>query len=128
MPAPSRAGGDCSVRRRIQLALRLSHAHVLFWSTPLLPPPNRTTACMRGLKAAEPAYTQVGCIRGDCRVHVAPSYVQVLIGLKSPRPPNITTSPVIGFAATAAMERPYGTVGGNNCVQSEPVHCHIVGG
>src|SRR5439155_20009618 len=73
IPAPSRAGGDCTVGRCVQLGRPRPHTHVLFWSTPPLPPPKRTTACRNGSKAAEPAYTHRGCISGDCRVHVVPS-------------------------------------------------------
>ena len=52
--------------------LRL-YNHVVFWSSPPLPPPKRTTPCRPGSKAAEAAYTKRGCTAGDCSVHVVPS-------------------------------------------------------
>src|SRR5579884_381365 len=126
MPAPSRAGGAWCVDSCTQVRPVWSHNQVVFCSRPPLAPPKRTTPCRLGSKAAEASYNRGGWTGGDCRVHVVPLYVHVLSGLTSARPPNITTSPVTVFVATAAAARANGTVGGNNSAQSEPLHCHMV--
>src|SRR5437773_1879288 len=51
---------------------------------------------------------------------------QVSFRLTSPRPPNNTTWSMVGFVATAAEERAYGTVAGDSRLQSDLFHCHIV--
>src|SRR5439155_3872227 len=60
IPAPSRGGGDWVVATCPQLPAATNHCHVVFWSTPPLPPPKRITALMFGSKAADAAYTSRG--------------------------------------------------------------------